>query len=273
MIKFLIDFYRTYKTFLIFIILIIFSLTLLTLNSTKKIETPRVFSLFIFSKIHSLIEPLHSYYTYKASKEQLIDQTLEVMDQLNKLRNLENELEELRSQLNFKQANPVKVIPARVVYKSASLTYNYFIIDSGEKDGFFPDMPVFTPKGVIGIVEKTEENFSIVKTIKNLDFKLSVQDTQNVQGILKWDGFNFKVNNVPKSKNIQIGDLFYTSSVSTFFPKGVPVGKVTNLAFGNVTAFFDITITPTEDLDNVINVFGLSIDRKLREYQLKFFQE
>ena len=65
------------------------------------------------------------------------------------------------------------------------------------------------------------------------------------------------VDGIIKSANIHIGDIVYTSGISTIFPEGIPVAKVVSINKDNDKAFQDIVVEILADLNNYNYIFVL----------------
>ena len=65
-------------------------------------------------------------------------------------------------------------IPTKIINASVGRRNNYFTIDVGEQQGIKKNMGVISPKGVVGIVFKVGEHFSLVKSILTQDINLDI---------------------------------------------------------------------------------------------------
>jgi rod shape-determining protein MreC len=119
---------------------------------------------------------------------------------------------------------------AEVIENSVNKQKNFFTINKGRKHGIAPDMSVTTGDRVAGVVVGCSENYSIVMSVLNLDFKLSARIRSNGYfGSLNWDGRNYRyalLNEIPQHVNLQVGDTIETTGYSAIFPEGVMIGTV-----------------------------------------------
>lgn len=119
-------------------------------------------------------------------------------------------------------------ISARVVKLSDNRTHNYLIIDRGEADGVAPGDGIITSCGVIGIVEATGRHSAYAITMKNPQMSLSARlGTEGVAGPLSWDGRTADgavLRDIPLQFRFTPGDTVYTSTHSSIFPSGIPIG-------------------------------------------------
>ena len=122
------------------------------------------------------------------------------------------------------------ICAAQVIDKSVNKANNYLTLDRGTADGVTPDMGVMGVDGVVGIVYKCTEHYSLVMPLLNSDSYTSckVQGSKDI-GILQWHGGDPRyavLHDLPRYSNVAVGDTIITSSNSSYFPEGVMVGEV-----------------------------------------------
>ncbi len=121
-------------------------------------------------------------------------------------------------------------IPARVVSNSVNKQKNYFTLDRGFSSGITNGMAVISPEGIAGVVVRTSQNFSVVMSVLNLDFRQSVKFRKNEYfGSMTWTGSNhsfIEVSEIPHHVVVTEGDTIVTTGFSALFPEGVMVGTV-----------------------------------------------
>lgn len=122
------------------------------------------------------------------------------------------------------------VCPARVVNISVRRLDNYLAIDKGESSGVQTGMGVISGMGVVGIVCRTSENYSLVLPVINSGSSISCKIARtDYFGFLKWEGgdpLTAFMTDVPRHAEYEIGDTVVTSGHSTVFIEGIPVGTV-----------------------------------------------
>lgn len=122
------------------------------------------------------------------------------------------------------------ISPAQIIDKSVNKTNNYFTIDRGTADGVAPDMGVMGIDGVIGIVYKCTEHYSLVMPLLNSNSSISCKVRgSDYFGYLQWDGGDARyamLHDLPRYSAVEPGDTIVTSGNSSFFPEGIMVGTV-----------------------------------------------
>lgn len=123
-------------------------------------------------------------------------------------------------------------ISARVVRNTVHRLHNFITINKGRKQGIEPGMGVLNQngQGVVGIVYKASDNFSVIISSLNIDMHLSAKISRNKYfGTMTWEGKDPRrmlLESIPKHADMVIGDTIVTSGYSSLFPEGIILGYV-----------------------------------------------
>lgn len=119
---------------------------------------------------------------------------------------------------------------AHVVNNSINNAENYITLDKGALDGIHQDLGVADQNGVIGIVAKVSDHYSLVLSVLNPKLRLSVMlKDSEAFGSLVWDGKDCRFANLedlPRNVDFEMGDTIVTTGYTSSFPKNVPVGRI-----------------------------------------------
>jgi rod shape-determining protein MreC len=119
---------------------------------------------------------------------------------------------------------------AEVVENSVNRQKNFFTINKGKKEGMKPDMAVASGDCVAGVIVGCSENYSVVMSLLNIDFRLSARIRSNGYfGSLNWDGRKYNqavLSEIPQHVSINVGDTVETTGFSAIFPEGMMVGTI-----------------------------------------------
>lgn len=125
------------------------------------------------------------------------------------------------------------ITPAQIIDKSVNRADNFMTIDRGTLDGVQPNMGVMSANGVVGVVYKCTEHYSLVMSLLNSKSSVSCKvQGSNDLGYLRWSGGDARyamLHDLPRYSSVSVGDTIVTSGNSTFFPEGIMVGKVEEL--------------------------------------------
>ena len=258
MFKLLSNVWNQFKEYVVLVILVILSLSLLTQNNNKQVQKVRAVAFGSFATVTSVFYDLFNITQLKNENSALRQVNAELMMQLSMLREQGILNRELKGMLELKDTISFPLIPATIVSKSLSITQNTITINKGKREGIKPGMPVLSYRGLVGIIQSCSENFSIARTIKNVDLKLTVKNEKNrLNGIMKWDGEKLVIVDVPRTFDFDLGDRIITSEISSIIPIPIPVGIVSNIEEEKTGILNLIHIKPFEEVLSVENVFIL----------------
>lgn len=259
MFRFLSKVWTNFREYIALILLILLSLIILSQNKSAKVQKIRAFAFGSFATITSVISDLINVTDLKRENKELRETNAKLMLQISRLREFGIVNKELKELLDFKDTTGFPLIPTNIVSRSLSMTQNTITLNAGKKDGVLPGMPVINDKGFIGIVNSISEDFSIARTLNNVELRLTVMDERSrVNGILKWTGEELIIINIPNTFDVDVGDRIITSDVSSIVPIPIPVGIVEEFRPGERGVFSYIKVKPFADLAPVENVFILA---------------
>jgi len=259
MFRFLSKVWSNFREYIALVLLILLSLIILSQNKNPNVQKIRAIAFGSFATVTSVISDLFNVTDLKRENEELRETNAKLMLQISRLREFGIVNKELKELLAFKDTTGFPLIPASIVSRSLSMTQNTITLNAGKKDSVLPGMPVINDKGFIGVVNSVSEDFSIARTLHNVDLRLTVTDERSrINGILKWTGEELIIINIPNTFNVEAGDRIITSDVSSIVPIPIPVGIVEEFRSGETGVFSYIRVKPFVDLTPVENVFILA---------------
>ncbi len=143
---------------------------------------------------------------------------------------LKSENERLRKLVDLKGEMGYKTKVVKVSFQHVQDTYEGFIIKAGSVDGMEVNMPVLSGRQLIGRITDVYENYSVVKMITGEDSYVSVL-CDNVIGIAMGErdkDLSFRPTS-SLEEEIKIGTELFTSGISDVYPKGLYIGKITEV--------------------------------------------
>ncbi|MHB9010770.1 MAG: rod shape-determining protein MreC [Ignavibacteriaceae bacterium] len=266
--------WKKFKEYIVLVLLLIISLIIL--SSSQKQSAKKASSVFfgVFANFSSVISDALDIAKYKSENSSLRKTNAELMLEINKLRQYGIENSELKDLLGIKDTLRYPILPANVVSKSLSRSQGTFTLNVGRRDSVRPGMPVINEFGLVGIVYSTSSNYSIVRTLENLDLSLTVKDERSrVDGVMKWNGANLVIINVPKTFDVEPGDRIITSDLSSIVAMPVPIGVVVGLNNVETGIFNEVKLKPFVDFVTTENVFVIKVVESKEEdnLELNFF--
>ena len=70
---------------------------------------------------------------------------------------------------------------------------------------------------------------------------------------------------ITKTANVKVGDIVYTSGISTIYPDSIPIARVLQINKHNDKPFQDIEVEILADLINFNHIFVLHVDSKYKK--------
>ncbi|MFP4522246.1 MAG: rod shape-determining protein MreC [Fibrobacterota bacterium] len=139
----------------------------------------------------------------------------------------------LREALNFKEESTYSLIAAKVAGKTPGGGLYSITITPGSLRGIKPNMPAVTPSGLVGKVVETAPFSSTVQLLNDPDCRPSVMlSTSRAVGILSQSETLDPVVEVRRHTEAQNNEQVITSGMGGVFPKGLPVGIVSEIRDG-----------------------------------------
>ncbi len=159
-------------------------------------------------------------------------------------------VQRLEALLDLKRQLALPVIGARIVAYDPSLWSRAAIIDQGKAAGVEVGQAVVAPAGIVGrIVEVYPRHAKVMLIVDRLSGADAMIQRTRVRGILQGKGANRSaLEYVPKSADVQVGDLVVSSGLGGIYPPGLVFGKVTAANKRGAGVFQDIEVLPAVDL-------------------------
>jgi len=275
MFRFFSKIWNEFKEYIILVLLLILSLVTLSLNEKPGIKKVHSLAFGAFASVTSVISNVINTAKVESENERLRRVNAELMLQVNKLREYAVVNQQLKKLLEIKDSLSYPLIPAKVVSKSLTKSQSTITINIGSKNGVKPGMPVINDLGLVGIINSTSDDYSIARTLKNIDLKITVKDERSrVDGIMKWNGEDLVIINVPKTYDIEPGDRIISSELSSIVPVPIQVGVVLGLTKVGEGIFNEVKIKYDVDFVSVENVFVIGIveSKEKKNLELNFYK-
>ena len=145
----------------------------------------------------------------------------------NELNYYKEEYENLLKIHNMNLENNNYIL-SKIIYRDIYDFYNQMLINKGSNDNIKKGDVVVSENSLVGVISKVNKNSSYVNLLYNKDLKVSVK-INDTYGILESINNKLYVTNVVSESNINIGDVIYTSGL-TSITGSIPVGIVNNIS-------------------------------------------
>ena len=250
----IINFVIRNKTALLFLLLFGISLAL-TIQSHSFHRSKFINSAnFLTGGIYESASGVTSYFNLKSENE-----LLQAENERLKALLYNREIYYRDSIVNDSIAGKYRLISAGISKNSYSSTNNYITLNRGSDDGIKPDFGVITSNGIVGIVENTSGNYSSIISILNSKSRINAKlRNSNHIGSLKWDGkspYYVQLTDISKFAELKNGDTISTGGQSTIFPKGIPIGTISDYKLDVGGDNYIIQVKLFNDMTNIGHVY------------------
>ncbi|MCM1054264.1 MAG: rod shape-determining protein MreC [Bacteroides sp.] len=201
---------------------------------------------------------------YKQENELLKEQLAEIYSNVLEKEELQKENSQLKDMLDITENNKdfKWSPPCSVTARNSADISGGFTINRGTNDGISLYDPVFTKTGLVGIVSEVSGSYSIVSTVLSDDINIGVRGADShALGIIENDlesayTGHCVMNYTGRNSGIAKDEVIVTSG-SSFFPKDVLLGTVTDIINDSNGLSVHVQIKPFVDVFTVSDVFVL----------------
>jgi rod shape-determining protein MreC len=199
----------------------------------------------------------------KHESERLSYDNARLREQVHALEQAQVENRQLRRLLQLKDGTAGEAVSAQVVAKDFTEFFRVtrIVLDKGARD-VRSHMPVIAPDGVVGMVLHVAADAVDVQLAVDAAFGVDVEDERtHARGFVRGTGdparYGCKVEMVDSRDEVDIGDLLVTSGKGRWFPRGIPVARVTKVIKRELGRDQDVDAAPTVDFSRLDAVLVL----------------
>lgn len=163
-----------------------------------------------------------------ADNKKLTEENNLLEAEVAKLKEYKHENEILKKELGFvKDAKGQNLVAAKIISKQITPFLENILIDQGKKDGVAENQIVLSQGHLVGIVDKTFDDYSEVNLITSSTALIPVvlQNSRS-SGLLKSKLEGLFIENIPIAEDVKQGEAVLTSNLSENIPQDILIGKV-----------------------------------------------
>jgi rod shape-determining protein MreC len=237
-----------------FLIYLVLAILLFTGNNDNRLKKAQFLSKTIYFPLVNSIQKINSLFDLKAKNlilsEKLFEHTIRITELENTLVEIEN------AKIDYEIGNYNHLLADIVGFKG-EFKERCLIVNKGKNNNIELNYPVISNNGIVGKIISVSQNYSIVLPLDHSKFELGIMSKRtHLQGIMKSDIYgNSYMTLIKPGSDIKVGDIIVTSQISSVFPKGFPVGKVTKLVENQMDVFISAkikTFVNPSELDQTI---------------------
>ncbi|PJJ97062.1 rod shape-determining protein MreC [Lysobacteraceae bacterium NML03-0222] len=167
-----------------------------------------------------------------------------------KLETVAAENARLRAMLGVVEQGELDVQLAPVLDIDLDPTRQRLILDAGSRQGVRLGQTVMDAGGLLGQVIEVQPGTATVLLLTDPDHAVPVEIARNgVRLVAYGQGDHIALGNIPRSADIEVGDVVQTSGLGGRFPPGFKVGTVSKLRPDDSRAFMMADLQPAAALD------------------------
>jgi rod shape-determining protein MreC len=200
--------------------------------------------------------------TFKARGENddLHSELQQLRTQLVQAQSAEGENKQLRELLSLDREGTLAgytPVTARVIGRSPTVWYSTVTVDKGSSAGVKMNDPVVTGDGLAGRITDVTGGTAVVSLITDDRSAVSARVLPDgPEGVAEpevGDPSDLLLDFIDKSQPIHRGQILVTAgwsngAISSAFPPGIPIGKVSETVVGDQQAFQRVHVTPYADI-------------------------
>lgn len=209
--------------------LVVASLVLLALPEARQDAIARAANHVVLLPLASARNAMGGYVGLREENTRLRSELQAARLELGATEGLRLQNRDLSRMLEFREDQPVELIPTRVIDRDFGTLPTTFVIDVGVVDGAEADQPVVTLDGLVGKIVDVGSSASEVMLFSHPEFSASAM-------LVGGDHLEYGVVRSTPSGEVELflplrsgsapGDRIVTSGYGGTFPRGIPIGTV-----------------------------------------------
>jgi rod shape-determining protein MreC len=199
----------------------------------------------------------------KRDNERLAYDNARLRERVHGLEQAQIENRQLKRLLQLRDSMGGETVSAQVIGKDYTEFFRVtrIVLDKEARD-VRAHMPVVSPDGVVGAVLHVAGGVADVQLAVDAAFGVDVEDERtHARGFVRGTGdparYGCKVEMVDSRDEVEIGDLLVTSGKGHWFPRGIPVARVTRVVRRELGRDQDFDAAPTVDFSRLDDVLVL----------------
>jgi rod shape-determining protein MreC len=177
---------------------------------------------------------------------------LELQARLQRFHDLQRENERLRTLLGATPQAHERLMIAQVLAVDLSPHTRKLVVDKGVRHGVREGLPVLDGEGILGQVLHVHPFSSVIMLITDPNHMLPVQIVRTgVRTLAEGTGSGDRLSllYLPRTAELQLGDVLISSGLGGKFPPGYPVGEIHEIEPRTGEAYTHAAVTPFARLD------------------------
>lgn len=175
----------------------------------------------------------------------------------SQLKEVAQENEILRQRFSLAEPDVHQLVLANIVGYSPQ-PGQYFLIDKGSVNGLVPGMTIITANNfLVGKVVEAQETWAKVILISDSSLAVNaITQESRANGVVRGShGLELVMEMVPADQKIKEGETVLTSGLNDFIPKGLIIGRISEIILKESEIFQKANVQPAVDFKKLESVF------------------
>ena len=214
------------------------------------------------TKIRAFDDELEHSKTLSSKLHLAETEIVKLSTEIKHLKTLEKENVQLRAALDFKKRTPFSVIAAKIIRRKPSSWWETAHIDRGETHGISSMLAVIAAEGLVGKVDRPDNETSTVILLTDESCQVSAQVVGTHEfGILSGqraqngDNPTLRLQYLSRDSNDKKGQEVITTGKGNLFEKGIALGTITDVIRGPL--YTEAQVKPAVNFADIETVFVL----------------
>ncbi len=222
-------------------------------------------SSFVSEQVKDLSLSFRSSSVYREKIDELEEKIALYEKELVDYEQTKQKLESFRSVLGLKEENPdYELLSSDIIGRDSLDSFYSFMIDKGSSDGVKVNDPVVYGNYVVGVVHSVKATYSVVWSILNPKVNISAYEARTresgystTDAELSGEG-KCVFSGLDKTTAVAVGGQVCTSGLGGIYPKGLLIGKITEITESKYDASVNAVIEPGIDHRELEDVFVIT---------------
>lgn len=253
------DFLRKYSRIILLLLLLGISFVLIYYNNNYQRVVLFGAANKVSGSVHEKVSEADDYFHLKEQNQYLASENARLRGRL--LQDQQKVFTGSRPAVDTIYKQTYRYIPGKVINNSVDKANNYLTINIGTKHGVRKDMGIITSNGAVGVVKNVSEDFAVCLSLlhRKMNFKARIKGTKEF-GSLSWKSTRpdkLTLDFIPSYADVKLGDTVETTSYSSIFPEGIPIGTITNFKVDADEGYLTLDIKPLQSLNSIRYIYAV----------------
>jgi rod shape-determining protein MreC len=224
-------------------------------NAVLQVTTPIQWAVTrVASSVGDTVTMFQDLGSLRDQNQALTQEVADLRARVVRLQEAEIENRALREELGFKQGYPAyDLLPAEVVGRDPSNFLQYLQANKGSSDGVRAGTVAVVPNGLLGRVVAVGANWCRILLVTDVSSSVNaLLQSSRASGVASGQaGGSLLMRYIPQGESVLLGDMVLTSGLGGNFPKGLIIGRVSQVRQKDIELFQEAQVVSLIDFQRL----------------------